>query len=235
MPEPIYDWPILPALKAYQTAPFDQRAIVLSTYRTDKRVEVGACPGLAVEWVRQHAKGGVNQSPAERMKAIDTEEGWEFACGQTAAFNKSALQYADRTGAVLGLTKGQTFKSSSPSTEAEKICVFFDPTNKFAFVSAGLKGIGVNHICAAYATTTGFLFKSKHLAFFDPNFGEFAIELTQSKMKAFLDAWIAQFATYRSGRTGKATKLTLETLEVTQLQDVSWVTISTRGRSGAVG
>src|SRR5450631_1721443 len=232
-PSVVHSWPILDALAKFRTAEFDQRAIVLTQFRADVRVPVGACPGLSAEWIRLHARWP-NQSPKERVQALDKAAVWEDAASYTQAFNKPAdgkekvLTYAQRVEERLLLSNKAVFSTSEPGTAAgaAALCVYFDPNNKYSFITAYLSGTHANHVCAGYASTTGRIFKSKHLTFFDSNFGEFDIELTKSAMKKFMDAWIAQFATYKSGRTGAKTKLTLDKFEVVQLQDV----IGTRAR-----
>ncbi|MDB5413096.1 MAG: hypothetical protein JWR10_1431 [Rubritepida sp.] len=122
------------------------------------------------------------------------------------------------------------FSSADPIRNSSDVCTFFDPTNKYCIITAYLDGVNINHMCAGFCTTNGRIFKSKTLLMFDPNFGEFTVELTPTKMRAFMAAWIAQFGSYVSGRSGTATALKLVKLEVIRLENV----VGKRGRSGAV-
>jgi hypothetical protein len=223
-----HDWPLLPALKAFQTGVFEQRGILLTQYRDEPKLKVGACPGLSLCWARRHASNP-NESARDRLAAMEKPEAWTEATQATGAFNSAAEgTYAGRVRVGLQLpVNGASFKCTEPAKDPTDFLNGLDPNNKYAIIMCHLGGLNINHVCAGYTTTHGRIFKSKQVLIFDPNFGEFTVELKKEPMKRFLKAWGDQFATYIGGRTGKATELTLDTLEVIKLSDVP---PATRGR-----
>lgn len=216
-----HDWLLLPALKAFQTGVFEQRGILLSQYREDPRLKVGACPGLSLGWLRRHVQDP-NEAPKDRLAALEKADAWSAAAEATDGFNDCAQgTYAGRVRVGLELpVNGTSFKCKDPVKDPTVFLNGLDPNNKYAIVMCHLGGLNTNHVCASYTSTRGRIFTTKQVVIFDPNFGEFTVELKKGPMKTFLKAWADQFATYVSGRTGKATALTLDMLEVIKLSDV---------------
>lgn len=223
-----HDWPLLPALKAFQTGVFEQRGILLTKYRDEPRLKVGACPGLALCWLRRHVQDP-NEAPKDRLAALEKAEAWAEATEATGAFNNgSKTFYAGRVEDGLQLpVNGASFHCEKPVRDATVFLNGLDPNNKYAIIMCHLGGLNVNHVCASYTSTRGRIFTSKQVVIFDPNFGEFTVELKKGPMKTFVKAFADQFATYIRGRTGQAVALTLDALEVIKLSDVP---PATRGR-----
>ncbi|WP_137181138.1 hypothetical protein [Roseomonas sp. AR75] len=221
-----HDWPITADLRAYRVGVFEQRAVVLTRYRLDKRVQLGACPGLSLEWIRQHQRWP-NQTSAERLHDLDKPEVWEDAADYSFGFNDAPRPtYPERMQEGLLLEPKVTFESADPIGEAAEFCTFFDPTNKYTMIIVHLDGVDAVHVCAGFSSSAGRFIRTKSLLLFDANYGEFVVELTGSAMRRFMKAWVGQFATYVNGRTGAHIPLKVKRIEVTQLQDV----IGTRPR-----
>ena len=227
----IYKWPLLPGLAAFKTATFDQRQILLSLYRADERIPVGACPGLSLAWIQEHARWP-NQTSVDRMATLDTAAIWSDAADYTASFNADKISpYAKRVSELLLIDVNPpnifdlSATISNPGKNIGLLCTSFDPANKYALVMFKLVGgSGVNHLCASFSYLDEGV---KYVLLFDPNYGEFKIELTNAPMTAFVAACIAQFQSFRAGRDGKAAALKIESIEVIQLKNV----VGTRPRS----
>src|ERR1700712_309335 len=87
----IYKWPIGQELLKYRVGSFDQRQILLSEYRNDDRIPVGACPGLSFEWMKIHSLDP-NQSSEARLLSLDKAPIWNNAAELTKSFNNPQIK-----------------------------------------------------------------------------------------------------------------------------------------------
>ncbi|WP_137939463.1 YopT-type cysteine protease domain-containing protein [Chitinivorax sp. B] len=218
----ITPWPILRELEAFRLASYDQRNPVLSNLGADKRVEVGACPGLSLEWIKRHRQYP-NETPVSRMNWMRKDGVLWQAAEYTDKFNRPASSNKERLGGDLtshiGLNPNHHWKQAKPEAKdtSKLYLTYFNPANRYSILLANLEGLNTDHMCATYCYEGR---RGKMLVIFDPNFGEFSVPLTASDMRRFMEAWSKQFTTYVSGRTGKAVKLTLKSVEVISLDEI---------------
>lgn len=204
-------WPITLNLWTYQTLDFDQRKILLSVFQDEAKVTKGACVGLSIEWILCH-RAFINSGDL-RMQALSQLPLWAKAVRYSGEYNGSLQTDHVKVVSILKTKVDVFYSTASPATDNE-ICTYFAPNNGYTITVATIKG-GPKHMCASYTSTVD---GKKSLLFFDPNFGEFEIELELEDVKAFFRAWVDQLSTYKGGRPSNGSSSSEPILELTEFE-----------------
>lgn len=168
----------------------------------------GICTGLSMVWAARMMLYH-SETPKERFEALHSVGAYRWG-GKTQDIHLVAggggnidsdatwrSHYADSLKAyVLKISNGSSrgFGFSDAKTLANKIAPGVKEKHAYRLWNIGLKTAGGNagHMVASYASSGKILGIGRHLYFFDPNMGEYKVDLADTGK--FTAAWIEAYA-----------------------------------------
>lgn len=183
-------WKTISALEKYRAAKYKQRRVLNETgWIDDRRLAVGACAGLSLEWCKLH-KQKPDAAASKRMDAFKVGSKFEQIAWIADVLNNVGTTYAER----LQMTCRAYLGQARPGVEVDlpEVTTYLDTNAGYSVVIMILSRAGgnTNHLCAMYQSVT-------HLIFFDPNSGEYKV--ANDKRNDFFQQLEAQYRTYVTG------------------------------------
>lgn len=204
---PFTSWPLGWRLSWLRVAKYKQRRQLFTRahLQTLDNIQIGACTGLSFAWVQRHRRQPT-EGAVSRIESINSDGAFDNHNYLAGVFNGPGIGggagYAGKIATVaqhaLGTNAGGIASMSEFNLTTFAGAVHHLTGNPgYHVMVMHISNFATSHVCALWIGPT-------HMVFFDPNFGEFKVQLGQ--IASFFLNLKAQYATYISA-SGVRTEL----------------------------
>jgi len=195
-------WPTIKSLTAFRTAKYKQRRVLNETgWIEDARLQVGACTGLSLEWLKAHHAKPAG-SASSRMDSFKAGGRFAYIAQLAAVFNAVGKTYPERIQLVARAYLGRAdLGEAIAGADTPRLLTYLAANPGYGMLMMKLSPATTNHICAYFQDATG-------LTFFDPNSGEYRAK--DGDRTALIAALRAQYLTYLPSKGPPAAPQTIQ-------------------------